>query len=138
LIAILVGLLVLFSLKNPAPDKEQRPMEYLSNTWKSIQNRQLIGLFLAGITTFIVLYGSYLTYFPLFLKQSFGASPLVIGIMMSVMSIATACASSQLGRLTKFVFVRTLIKAPFILYALASAMIPFGPSLPALLMPMII
>ena len=137
-IAIPIGLLVLFSLKNPELRNEQDLKEYFSNAWQSIKNRRVVGLFLASVITFIMLYGAYLTYFPLLIGGSFGAPPWMIGLIMAVMSLATAFTSSQLGRLAEIYSERTLLKATFILYALALVMIPFVPNLWAFLIPIII
>jgi ACDE family multidrug resistance protein len=137
-VAIPIGLLVLFSLKNPELKSEQNLKEYFSNTWQSIKNRQVIGLFLASVITFIMLYGSYLTYFPLLIGDSFGAPPWVIGLMMAMMSLTTAFTSSQLGKLARVYSGRTLLQASFIIYALALVMIPFMPNLWAFLIPIII
>ena len=136
--AIPIGLLVLFSLENPELKSEQNLKEYFSSAWKSIKNRQVIGLFLASVITFIMLYGSYLTYFPLLLGDSFAAPPWVIGLMMAMMSLTTAFTSSQLGKLAKIYSESTLLKATFILYALALVMIPFMPNLWAFLIPIIV
>ena len=137
-IAIPVGLLVLFSLKNPEPKKEEHLKEYLSNVWQSIKNRQVVGLFIATVITFIIFYGAYLTYFPLLIGHSFGASPLIIGLIVASMSLTTAFTSSQLGKLAKVYSERNLLKAAFIIYALAFVIIPFVPNLWALLIPTLI
>jgi ACDE family multidrug resistance protein len=137
-VAIPVGLLVLFSLKNPEPKSEQHLKEYLGNAWQSIKNRQVVGLFAASVTTFIILYGAYLTYLPLLIGGSFGASPLIIGLIMSSMSLTTAITSSQLGRLAKVYPERTLLKAAYIFYASALVIVPFVPNLWVLLIPIII
>ena len=138
LAAIPVGLLVLFSLKNPEPRNEQRFKEYLRDAWKSITNRQVVGLFAASTITFIILYGSVLTYFPLLMGGSFGAPPLIIGLIMSSSSLSTALTSSQLGRLAKVHSEKTLIKAACVLYALALVIVPFVPNLWLFLIPAII
>jgi ACDE family multidrug resistance protein len=137
-IAIPVGLLVLLSLKNPEPKNGQHLKEYLGNAWQSVKNRQVVGLFAASVTTFIILYGSYLTYYPFLIGNSFGASTLIIGLIMSSMSLTTALTSSQLGRLTKAYPERTLLKAGYIFYALALVIVPFVPNLWVLLIPTII
>lgn len=137
-IAIPVGLLVLFSLKNPEPKKEQRLKEYLSSAWQSIKNRQAVGLFIVGAITFMIFSGAYLTYFPLLIEHSFGASPFVIGLVISSGFLTAAFTSSQLGKLTKVYSERNLIKAAFIPYALALVIIPFVSNLWLLLIPAII
>lgn len=124
LLALPVVFLVLFVLKNPEPTHRQRFREYLSGVWQSIATRQVMGLFLATVVTFIILFGPFLTYFPLLLGGSFAASALIIGLMMSVSSLSAAYTSSQLGRLAKVCSERTLVKAAFVLYALILVMIP--------------
>jgi len=138
LIAIPVGLLVLFSLKNPEPKKEEHLKEYLSNVWRSVKNRQVVGLSIATVVTFIIFCGAYLTYLPILIERSFGASPLIIGIILASMSLTTAFASLQMGKLAKVWSEKNLLKTAFILYALALVIIPFVPNLWALLIPTLI
>jgi len=136
-IAIPVGLAVLFGLKNPEPKSKERLMEYLSNAWRSIKSPQAIGLFIATAVTFVILYGAYLTYFPLLLGL-FGAQPFIIGLIMSSMSLTTAFTSSQLGKLTKRYSEKSLLRAAFVLYAAALFAIPSTPKLWALLIPTVL
>ena len=138
LMAIPVGVFVLLWLRNPEPEKKQSFKEYLKNALQSVKNRQVIGLFIASIFTFIILYGPYLTYFPLLLGHSFAASSLVIGVLMSSMSLTTALTASQLGKLSKIFSERTLIKAAFFLYSFALLLITFVPKLWVFLVPTII
>jgi predicted MFS family arabinose efflux permease len=138
IVAIPVGLVVLFSLDSPEPRNKQRLEAYLSNVWQGIKNRRVLGLFAASIVTFIILYGSYLTYFPILMQGSFGASSLTIGLIMSSMSLTTAFISSQLGRLTRLHSEVTLLKVVYLLYALALAIVPFVSKLPLLLVPTVI
>jgi MFS family permease len=137
-IAIPMGLLVFFSLETPELKKEQHLKEYFSNAWRSIRNRRVVELFFASVITFIILSGSYWTYFPVLIGDSFSASPLIIGLIMAMMSLTTAFTSSQLGKLVKVYSEKTLLKTAFILYALALVMIPFIPNLWAFLIPIII
>jgi len=138
LIAIPVGLIVLFFLRNPEPKTDQNLRKYLKDAFQSVKNQQVIGLFIASIVMFIILYGSYLTYYPFLIGKSFGAPPFVIGIIMSSMSITTAITSSQLGKLAKRYSEKTLLKLAYFLYALALVIVPFVPNLWILLIPTLI
>ncbi len=138
IIAIPVGLLVLFSLKNPEPKKEQNLKKYLTSAWKNIKNRQVVVLFVASVITFIIFYGVYFTYFPLLIKDSFGASPFIIGLVLASMPLTAAFTASQIGKLVKVYSERNLLKAAFILYALALVIIPFVSNLWLLLIPTMI
>lgn len=136
--AIVVGLIVLLSLRNPEPDKGQHFRDYLGNAWRSMQNRQIVGVFAASIVTFIALYGSYLTFFPLLVAQKFRMSSFTIGMLFSGMSVATALASSQLGRLGRRYEEVTLLRVSLSFYAVSLVMIPWVSSLWALLIPVLI
>jgi len=128
-IAIPVGLLVLSFLKNPEPKNDQSLLEHLSGLSKSIKNRRVIGLFIISILSFIVYYGSYMTYFPILMGHSFGASPLIIGIIISTMFFTAAFASSKLGKLIKIYSEKTFLEIAFVLYALALMIMSFASKL---------
>jgi predicted MFS family arabinose efflux permease len=129
LLAIPVALLVWLALKLPAPQDRQDLGQYLGQAWRSLQNWEIVGLFVAGCAVFITMFGAYLAYLPFLLKGTFGASSLVIGLMMSGRSIVNALIASQLGRLTRFFAESTLLKASFVLYALVFVAIPWVPNL---------
>ncbi|HAQ19951.1 MAG TPA: MFS transporter [Prolixibacteraceae bacterium] len=101
LLAIPLGVFVIFGLNNPEPKDHQGIGEYFRRIWKSINQRSVWGLFLVNMLVFILLYGAYLTYFPILLSERLQASSVQIGLMMSIMSLVTAATSSQLGRINK-------------------------------------
>ena len=113
-----VGLLVLFFLKNPEPRSEQRFKDYLRGAWQGIKNKKVLGLFSAGVMTFIILYGAMLTYLPILLDFEFNAPAHFIGIIISCSSVSSALTSSQLGKIAKYLSEPTLIRLAFFLYAL--------------------
>ncbi|MCP5103232.1 MAG: MFS transporter, partial [bacterium] len=47
--AIPIGLIVLFRLKNPEPANKQGIKEYIQNTWKCFQNKEVAGLFIISL-----------------------------------------------------------------------------------------
>ena len=101
LLALPLGIFVIFGLNNPEPKDHQGIGEYFQRIWKNINQRSVWGLFLVNMLVFILLYGSYLTYFPILLSERLQATSVHIGLMMSVMSLVTAATSSQLGRINK-------------------------------------
>ena len=137
-IGIPVGLLVLFVLNNPEPKNRQNLKEYLHNLWISLKHCRVIVLFAASCVTFIILYGSYLTYFPLLLDERFEVSSFVIGLVMSSMSAVTAVTASQLGRLASIFSEQTLLKASFIIYGVSLAIFPFVHTFWLLVIPIVI
>lgn len=123
-IAIPIGFLVLFNLKTPEPENEVHIREHLNIVWKKLRNRQVVGLLVIGIIIFIMLFGSYMTCFPLLLGNSFGLSSLIIGLIIASVSLIAALTSSQLGKIIKLFSRKAILKISFILYALALSIIP--------------
>lgn len=135
LVALPIGLMLLLTLHSPEPQGERNFKEYLRNAGRILKNRQILGLFIASGANFILLYGAYVTYLPQLINDSFQASALVIGLILSSVSVAITFASSQLGRLTRTFSAQTLIRASFAFYALALIIVPFIPNLWLLLIP---
>ncbi len=139
IIAVPVGILVLTSLKSPEPKNQQDFKQYLSSAFQSIKNKQVLGLFSLTLFTFVILFGTYLTYFSLLLGgEKFHASPLLIGVITSSMGLTTAATSSQLGTLTERFSEKTLIKVAFVIYAVTLLVIPFVHTIWLFLVPTVI
>lgn len=135
LLAIPVGLVVLFLLHTPEPKSKQNLKEYLSSALKSLKNRQFVGLFFGTGATLILLYGAFISYIPILIADSFKSSSFTIGIILSSMSVTLTLTASQLGKLARAFSERVLIQASFVLYAVALAIIPFVQNLWVLLIP---
>lgn len=136
--AIPVAIIVLLKLNNPEPIGRQNFKQYLMAAIKAIKTRQAVTYFFASFGTFIILYGSYLTYFPFLLENLYDASPFIIGVMMSGMSVVTAITSSQLGKLSRLIDVKNLLKISFFLYSLSLLAIPLTTNIRMLLIPLFI
>ena len=137
-IAVPIGFLVLSTLKVPEPKNELHIREHLNIVWKKLRNRQVAGLLVIGIIIFIMLFGSYMTCFPLLLGNSFTASPLIIGLIMAGVSLIAAFTSSQLGKIIKLFSRKAILKMSFILYTLALLIIPLISQLWLFFIPVII
>jgi MFS family permease len=129
ILAVPVGLFVLLVLQSPEPKVRTGLGEYLRSTLRMFRNREVLALFAAGLVTFILIYGAYLSYLPFLLEGSFGFSSLWIGLVMATTSIATAVASFYLGRLARAYGEGRLIKLGFMLYVVTFAAIPLADSI---------
>ncbi|MBW1672494.1 MAG: MFS transporter [Deltaproteobacteria bacterium] len=127
LMAIPVGLLVMFFLKSPTPEVKnvKRFKEYIWGVTETIKKGQIIAIYSVTIVIFIIVAGSYATYFPLLMGITFNAPPLIIGIVMSSVYIASALSSSQMGKIIQRFPEKAVIRASFLLYALALVIVPF-------------
>jgi len=122
--SIPVAIIVMLRLSNPEPSVNQAIKRYLISAWMILKTRQAVTYFLASFVTFVILYGSYLIYFPFLLEKLFNTSPFIIGVMLSCMSVITAVTSSQLGKLSGILNVKNLLKISFFLYSSALIIIP--------------
>jgi ACDE family multidrug resistance protein len=127
LAAIPVALAVVFFLESPEPKNSQQLGQYLRDALRIIWTRQVLALFVVSIGTFLMLYGSYLTYLPLLIEESFSLTPFAIGVIISISSVAAAATSSQVGRLATLCPEWVLIAVACILYAVGLLMMPMIP-----------
>lgn len=119
LLALPVGLLVLFGLKNPEPEERQAFGHYLRAVLRTLRNPMVISLLSLTCLSFILLYGPVMTFVPLLLNDRFKAEPYEIGLVLSFSSVMTGLAATQLGRWSeRFTFRRLLIWVN-VLYILA-------------------
>jgi len=109
LLAIPLGIFVLFALESSGQKNNQPISEYFIKIWKTINQRSVWGLLAINLLIFVLLYGSYLTYFPIMMSERMQATSIQIGSMMSVMSLVTAGMSSQLGRINRQLTAKTLL-----------------------------
>jgi len=126
LLAIPLGITILFVMKNPEPKNHEALAQYLKSVFKSM-NLRVGGVFLASLTTFFILYGSFLTYLPILISRRFHGGAFQIGVVLSSMSLTTALTSSQMGRLQSFLSREKMVRIAFAFYAIAMAAIPFIP-----------
>lgn len=119
LLAIPLGFFVLSGLNNPEPKDRQRMSEYFRRIWKTINQASVWGLFLVNMLVFVLLYGAYLTYFPILLSERLQATSVHIGLMMSVMSLVTAATASQLGRINWYLNQKAILLAGISFYFLS-------------------
>lgn len=138
LLAIPVGLFVIFGIREPEIEKVSEFKQYIKAISISIARKEVIGIFLLGILTFIILYGAFLTYVPFLVSQKFDLSPPQIGVLLSVSSLTTAVLASQVGKLTVKFGGLFLLKTAFVLYFIVSLLIPNINNLYLFLLPILI
>ena len=117
---------VLFRLQTPNVRTNISLRKYLGNVWKTINRKKVWGLSLVNILVFIILYGAFLSFFPILMESRFQANSLVIGITMSLMSLTTAISSSQLAKARKQVTSHTLLYLSSLGYAISLVILSFA------------
>jgi MFS family permease len=137
-VALAVALAVVVLLDNPEPKVTGSLKQYVTVTVRAMLHPQVLMLFATSVVTFILIYGSFLAYFPFLLELSYGASPVLIGLVVSVTSVPTAVASFYLGDLAQRFGSQALVKIGFALYVVALAGIPLATNLWQLAVPVLI
>lgn len=138
LLALPVAWVVWRRLSPPDPPAMPDLGVYLRTAATGLRDRRALALFAASLGAFVILYGAYLTYLPFLLRQAFGASSLLIGLVMSATSLATAVTAFRLGTLARRFTERRLVLAGFVLYAIAMVGLALAPTLGLLLVPIAI
>lgn len=138
LLAIPIRMRVMLSLDYDEPRNERDLKEYLAELSRAVSNRRVVGLLSVTLATFVILFGAQVTYLPIFIDTSFGASVAVVGVLLASASLASGLTSWQLGRITRYVSQKHLIMAAFGLYAAALTLVPLVPSVGLLVMPTLI
>lgn len=126
LLAIPLGIYVIFGLNNPEPQGHQAIGEYFRRIWNNINQRSVWGLLLVNMLAFLMLYGAFLTYFPILLSERLNATSVHIGLMMSIMSLVAAATSSQLGKINKRLPSKTILLLGAIFYFLSLIFLLFS------------
>jgi len=126
ILAIPLGICVIRCLRNPEPKNKANLRSYFGKVWQTINRKTVWGLLLLNFTIFLVLYGTYLTYFPLMLEKRLGAESYQIGMMMSLMSVTTAGISSQLGRINRWLGLRKQLIIGSTAYMIATMIMTFA------------
>jgi MFS family permease len=135
LMALPVALLVGLKLEVRVARRSEALGTYLGQVWRGIRSAEVLALFGASLSIFILLYGAYLTVLPLIMSHRLGATPLIIGLIMTSCSITSALTTSQLGRLARRIPERRLVRWGFVVFALALLTVPAVPNLLAMLVP---
>ena len=126
LLAVPVGLLVLFVLQSPEPKGGPGLVAYLGQTWNSLRSGQVLGLFVAGCIVFIIMFGAYLAYYPFMLQDRFAASPPFIGLLVSGRAVINALIASQMSCISPICPPSMLLKVSFCLYSLVFFFFPWA------------
>jgi MFS transporter, ACDE family, multidrug resistance protein len=128
ILAVPLGIFIAFRLKTPATESTQQLVAYLWNTWKHVNRRSVWGLFILNILAFFLIYGAYLTYLPLLMETRLASTSFIIGLVMSLASVAMAIVSACIGKINRLISPRMILiigigfyLASMVLYAFSSS-----------------
>ena len=138
LLALPVAWVVLYKLDNPEPVREGDFFSYLKSAFQNIKEPSVIILFFSSFVIFVILFGAFLTYLPLFMRDKFDLSSFEIGLTLTSMSVITAFTSTMLGKINTYISERKMVLLGFLFYVISFAIIPFIPHPLMMIIPIII
>lgn len=129
LLALPIGLFIIYNMDEPQKNTRERKIDtraFLHRAWLKLNDRTVIELvFLTGGFIFIG-FGAFITYIPLFLKDTFNTPALIIGLIVGSRALTGVLVASQLGRLANYFSYRILIFSSFIALALGMIVVPLA------------
>jgi len=138
LMAIPVGLFVIFGIKEPQIEKLPNFSRYMKEIATNIFRKEVIAIFILSLLTFVILYGAFLTYLPFLLHDTFNLSAPQIGFVLSLSSVVTAIFASQAGKLTAKYGSLNLLKIAFLFYFIVCISIPHQTNLYIFMLPILL
>ncbi len=124
-----LGIYMLYALEKAEaedPNEKSGTKAFLGHAWSKLNNRVVIEIvFMTGGFIFIA-FGAFVTYMPLFLKDTFNSPELLIGIIIAARSTMGVLTASQLARLTTRYSYRTLICLAFLTLMSGMLVVPFA------------
>jgi MFS transporter, ACDE family, multidrug resistance protein len=123
-LAVPLGIYAFFYLKYPEPRNKQAFGTYLKTSLAFMKDIKVIWLFAGAILVYVVFFGGFLNYFTLMMGSRFQASPMVLGLMVSVVGLVVALVCLLAGRINSKFHPAVVIVAAFIIYAAGMFIIP--------------
>ena len=133
LIGIPVGIYIIYFLEPTETKSEAGTRAFLTHAWRHLMDRRVIELLLMTAFFIFVGFGAFVTYMPLFLKDTFATPEILIGLVLSARSISGVIVASQLARFTDCYSYRTLITSAFTALGISMAIVPVMPNVWAII-----
>lgn len=138
LLALPVAMMVWLGLRNPEPAGRESFRAYTAAAMRFTGAGKVLPAFAATLTTFILLYGGLLAYFPFLMQERFDARPSTIGLLLAATSLTTIIGSFHLGGALRRFRPRTIVVVSFFMYAAAFWLMLHAHNIALMLIPMLI
>jgi MFS family permease len=115
-IGVLVGIFAVFALGETDDSEPTDLRTYFASLGEVIVLPQALAIFTAIFVVFVLLYGAVLTALPLLLSDEFGLESGSIGLLLAMVSLASAIVSSQFGRISNWRSPTQLVSLGFVAY----------------------
>lgn len=127
LLGLPVGLYLIIHLHDRPSPQRRTGRDFLGHAAHHLLDRRLLELvFLTGGFIFVG-FGAFVTYLPIFIKDTFATGEFLIGFLMAARALTGTVVASQFGRLTRRFSYRSLVFTAFLALAAGMALVPLVP-----------
>jgi ACDE family multidrug resistance protein len=138
LIGIPIGIYIIYFLEPTETKSDTGTRAFLGYAWHHLMDRRVIEL-LAMTAGFIFAgFGAFVTYMPLYLKDTFATPEILIGVVLAARSVSGVIVATQLSKFTERYSYRTLISGAFVALGTGMVIVPFLPSVWAVMLTAVI
>lgn len=117
-VAVLVGVYAIVALEEPEETTATDVRTYVASLREVLVLPRAIALLSTIFVVFVLLYGAVLTALPLLLNDEFGLDSARIGLLLAMVSVASAIVASQYGRLSAWRSPQALVALGFLAYGI--------------------
>lgn len=128
LLAIPVGLAAMTCLDNRRPATKPPALAFIGDAAVALRDPRVLQILLLSGGFIFVGFGAFVTYLPIFLRDSFGATDGLIGVIIAARVVSGGLVAWQYGRLSGYFTPRKLLAFAYILMATGMALVPVLPS----------
>jgi MFS transporter, ACDE family, multidrug resistance protein len=136
-LALPIAIYTWFWLHEPPSDEGGEPRlqarAFFGHAWRNLTSRPVVETLIMTAVFIFVGFGALITYLPLYMADTFGASEVVIGLVMGARAISGVMTSMSLVWLERRMSQRTLIVGSFVVMAISVGLVPFAPNTPGIL-----
>lgn len=118
-----------FVLEGGRPPQQTSPVEQLKRAGAVVRRPEIATTLGIGFLVFVIIFGLFLTVFPLHLAQRFGMEAGTRGLMISVPAITSTLAAFNLGRIRTALSVRTIVLIGGVGFTVAFFLLGFSTAL---------
>ncbi len=101
ILSLLLGIYTYSELDNPEPRRIEHLRRHIRLTVSHISHRKVLFILAMTFCTFVVLYGSVISYLPVLLSLEYTTSSYQTGVFYAVCAVCSAVAASVMGPLIK-------------------------------------
>lgn len=127
-VGIVVGIVATVTLAEPGGQQSTAALEYLRRIRAVSLRPESVAIFVAVLWVFFVYYGAVQTALPLLLNDEYGFEAGRIGVVLSMVAVASAGVSSQYGRVAEWRTAPELVALGFVAYGLGLLGVWLAPS----------